>query len=164
MTDKQFIRKYCRMAFPVGTEVHDSARNTHYNGPYVINKRTVFEIYPWTAEDYNDLGRPEDPEDYDIDILVRNPGKHTPNYNLEETTLRHIKDYFKWKKEWEADEPNRIERQKALDEERKQRQIEELKPFALELHKDLQDSVIYTGEYLSTKLQELMAKYGYSKK
>lgn len=159
MTDKQLIRKYCKERYPIGTEIHDSTRSTYCNGPYVINKRTVFEIYPWKAEDYNPVFLPEDPEDYYIELLVRNPSSDV-NYELEQTNMRDIRSWLKWK----ADEPNRINERKRLEEEYREKRKQELMPLSKKLYKDLKEAVIYTDEYLCNRLFDLLEENGYVKK
>jgi hypothetical protein len=91
MTDNQLIRKFLKERYPIGTEVWDSVR---HGGPYVINKRTVFEIHRWEKEDYNPDFLPDDRDKYWIDICVRNPGKYSINYKLKCTDMQTVKFYF----------------------------------------------------------------------
>jgi hypothetical protein len=105
-TEKQEFRKYIKAKFPIGTEVYDWCCGEE---PYVINKRSVFMISEWKAEDYNPDFLPENVEDYWIEFHVHNPGRDTAVYELETTTTRKdIKNFWKWKKEREE----RIEKEK----------------------------------------------------
>ena len=90
MTDNQLIRKFLKERYPIGTEVWDSCRS---GGPYVINKRTVFEIHRWEKEDYNPDFLPDERDEYNIEVLVRNPGD-SPNYHLKSLNMETVKYYF----------------------------------------------------------------------
>jgi hypothetical protein len=97
MTNRQIIRLYCKLRYPVGTFVDDHTRNTWCNGPYVVKKYSVFLIYENTPEDYSDWGRPKDKNDYSIYINVKNPGAESPDYHLEVTTMNSIFRYLEHK-------------------------------------------------------------------
>ncbi len=91
MTDNQLIRKFLKEKYPIGTEVWDSVRS---GGPYVVNKRTVFDIFRWKKEDYNPDFLPDNPDKYYIEALVRNPGKNTVSYHLSNFDMDTVKYYF----------------------------------------------------------------------
>lgn len=91
MTDNQLIRKFLKERYPIGMEIWDSVRS---GGPYVINKRTVFEIHRWKKEDYNPDFLPDDKDHYNIDVSVRNPGINSPNYSLRWLDMETVKFYF----------------------------------------------------------------------
>ena len=95
MADKQLIQKYLREKYPIGAEIHDSVRS---GGPYVVNKRTVFEVHPWKADDYNPDFLPDDPETYYIEFLVRNPGKYSVTYGIPSSDMRSIRYWFEYHK------------------------------------------------------------------
>jgi hypothetical protein len=88
-TNRQRVRNYAKSAYPVGSVIWDSTCSE----PYQINKRSVFEIFFWGAEDYNPDFLPDDTDDYYIEILVRNPGKDTRMHSLETTFFKYIKLY-----------------------------------------------------------------------
>ena len=67
MTDKQFFRNYIKSMNPIGSEIYDSVRGYE---PFIIKKNSVFEVFPWTASDYNPDFLPEDPDDYTVEFLV----------------------------------------------------------------------------------------------
>jgi hypothetical protein len=90
MTDNQLIRKFLKERYPIGTDVWDSCR---HGGPYVINKRTVFEIHRWKKEDYNPDFLPDDIDHYYIDVSVRNPGCDV-TYHLKSFDMETVKFYF----------------------------------------------------------------------
>lgn len=78
MTELQELKQFIKKRFPIGCTIYDSTRSQ----PYVINKRTVYWVKPWTPEDYNDEMRPDDDRDYTVDFMVHDPGKNTPVYSL----------------------------------------------------------------------------------
>lgn len=107
MSNKKFIREFLRRKYPVGTEIYDHTRN---GGPYIIKKYTVFEIHPWTKDDYNPDFLPDNPDDYHIDFIVRNPGSDT-TYSLESSSINDIKWMNKfWEEQKERDIQREIER------------------------------------------------------
>lgn len=91
MSNKKFIREFLKRKYPVGTEIYDSTRS---GGPYIIKKYTVFEIHPWTKDDYNPDCLPDSPDDYCIDFIVRNPGSEA-TYHLEDSSINEIKRFHK---------------------------------------------------------------------
>ena len=58
---------------PIGTEIYDPVRSE----PYTIHKQSVFEIYEF---EYADEYIPDNNGDIEVEVLVRNRGKHTPPY------------------------------------------------------------------------------------
>ena len=96
MTDKQILRKYIKDKNPIGTEIWDWTTSPDHNGPYIINKRSVFDIYDF---EYNDESLPDDPEDRMVEFLVHNPGRESVIYDVEQTTRKEIKDFYKWREE-----------------------------------------------------------------
>lgn len=91
MSNKKFIREFLKRKYPVGTEICNSSRS---GGPYIIKKYTVFEIYPWTKEEYNPDCLPDNPDDYYIDFIVRNPGSEL-TYHLQSSSINEIKRFNK---------------------------------------------------------------------
>ncbi len=96
--NKKLLRKYIKDMYPVGTEVYDSCRQRG-EIPYIVKKYSVFEIHPWKKSDYNPDFLPDDPDDYTIEFLVRDPGNESPLYGLRSSTMRDIKDMYEyWRK------------------------------------------------------------------
>tara|TARA_R110000868_G_scaffold368315_1_gene631408 strand:+ start:157 stop:423 length:267 start_codon:yes stop_codon:yes gene_type:complete len=86
MTDRQRFLNFIKQQYPVGSVVINSSCSQ----PYTVNKRTVFRVHPMKSEDYNDMFRPEDENDYRVDFTCHNPGINTRDYNLKSYTRKEI--------------------------------------------------------------------------
>lgn len=78
MTERQECIRFIKNLYPVGSVVDDPTCSQLYK----VNKRTVFKVFIWGAEDYNDAMRPEDEKDYTVEFCCHDPGKYTRVYSI----------------------------------------------------------------------------------
>lgn len=83
--DKTIALAYIKHRFPIGTEVWDIC---HPNWPYTIKKYSVFEIISDIDEYPN-----QKEEDQRYTFTVRDPGKKSMSYTLNEMEKRWV-EYF----------------------------------------------------------------------
>lgn len=72
---KKELIAFAKWRWPVGTTIWDPTCSE----PYTIKKRTVYEIMEW---DYSERFMPDKDEDFNVDFLVRDPGKYTRFHSL----------------------------------------------------------------------------------
>jgi hypothetical protein len=92
MTERQECIQFIKKLYPIGSIVDDPTCSELYK----INKRTVFKVFIWKAEDYNDMMRPKDEKNYYVEFRCHDPGKHTREYSIGGVyEKRHIISKFK---------------------------------------------------------------------
>lgn len=157
MTDKQLIREYLKKRYPIGKEIYDSTRGEM---PYVINKRTVFEIHRWEKEDYNPDFLPDNRDKYNIDLLVRNPGKYSPSYSLRTTDMRTVKTFLLWKEKADDREEKLLKEHKELRNKLNKMKTSELFSMSLKLKAKTRETLInlIEGQINYKKLKKEIAK------
>ena len=86
---KKYIT-YIKARNPIGTEIWDHTRSQ----PFVVRKNSVFDVREF---EYNEESKPEKESDHWLDFLVRDPGKHTSWYTIEDpffTTKGDVDKYL----------------------------------------------------------------------
>jgi len=78
MTERQECIQFIKKRLPIGTEIDDPTCSQLYT----VNKRTVFDVFIWKADDYNDEMRPKEEKNYDIEFYCHNPGKNERIYSI----------------------------------------------------------------------------------
>ena len=86
---KKYIT-YIKARNPIGSKIWNSARSR----PFIVKKNSVFDVREF---EYNEESKPEKESDHWLDFMVRDPGKHTNWWGIENpyfTTKGHVDAYI----------------------------------------------------------------------